>query len=809
MSDADDAEQMINEGSSDENNDRELAKLRLQLEIEKLKLAQIQAGAGNGFRQNGESRNRVSEYAKDLRGVLAAMPESEALVPAWFVSVETVFKNFNVPEDVQGTVLLAYLSEKMRAVIARHGNGKFLSYPDVKQKVLVELRLTPAEYRRHFYQAKKGDSESWGQFLTRLTALLDHYTDSRKVKSLDDLRDLILADRLLYLMPEETRSYVALAEMREWHRPDKVVELAENFEEIKRVSRQRKPVAATTATPQKRHSEQRENKPISAKNGEAARPSTATRGVSKRVIRCYHCKDLGHYARDCPRSVLRESERDFAESRTRDETERKLLPKLHCYGGGGDATGPVNESKMQEDAAQYVRLRVGDNLLTARLDSGADITVLRRDAVSLADNEKESGQIRLKGAFGHIVPAQLVEVPLGIETENACMQQVLTQCAVTDELADGINALLTPHDWVNIKNANEKLNEEELDTIEPRSISIPVEFEEETCDRERDEKEEHSITAAINVAVESADPEMRNVESHNFATEQRTDESLKESWEHAKEGSHGMVIVDGLLYHNDCMDFGNCRQLVIPASRRREVLTIAHDSPWGGHFSYKKTKQRVKSAFYWPSVTSDIKKYCQSCHGCQIFSKARSTDRVPITPITRPEEPFKVIYLDCIGPLDPPSARGHRYALCLIDLCTRWPEVIPLRSLTARATCQALVDVFARYGTPELVCCDQGTNFTSKLTQELTERMGIKVRFSTPDHPQSNGIVERWNGTFKAMLRHVVADEGREWDRYVSCLLWAYREVPNEVTGVSPFQLMFGRVPHGPLHILQQTWTGN
>lgn len=70
--------------------------------------------------------------------------------------------------------------------------------------------------------------------------------------------------------------------------------------------------------------------------------------------------------------------------------------------------------------------------------------------------------------------------------------------------------------------------------------------------------------------------------------------------------------------------------------------------------------------------------------------------------------------------------------------------------------------MFARYGTPELICSDQGMNFTAKLTAELTERLEIVVRFGTSDHPQSNDIVERqWDGTLKGMLRHVMDKHGK------------------------------------------------
>lgn len=111
-------------------------------------------------------------------------------------------------------------------------------------------------------------------------------------------------------------------------------------------------------------------------------------------------------------------------------------------------------------------------------------------------------------------------------------------------------------------------------------------------------------------------------------------------------------------------------------------------------------------------------------------------------------------------------------------------------------------------GVPDTISSYQGTNFTAKLTLEFVTRLGASPRFSTPDHPESNGLVERWNGTFKQMLRHVIDEHKRCWDKMVPCLFWAYREVPNETTGVAPFELLYVRQPTGKLAILEKSWTG-
>ncbi|KAL8620310.1 hypothetical protein ACOMHN_059910 [Nucella lapillus] len=47
----------------------------------------------------------------------------------------------------------------------------------------------------------------------------------------------------------------------------------------------------------------------------------------------------------------------------------------------------------------------------------------------------------------------------------------------------------------------------------------------------------------------------------------------------------------------------------------------------------------------------------------------------------------------------------------------------------------------------------------------------------------------------------------RDWNRYLPALLFAYREVPQSSTGFSPFELLFGRTPRGPLQLIHDVWT--
>ncbi len=77
---------------------------------------------------------------------------------------------------------------------------------------------------------------------------------------------------------------------------------------------------------------------------------------------------------------------------------------------------------------------------------------------------------------------------------------------------------------------------------------------------------------------------------------------------------------------------------------------------------------------------------------------------------------------------------------------------------------------------------------------------------TSPYHPQTDGLVERFNQTLKAMLTRAATEEGRDWDKLIPYLLFAYREVPQASTGFSPFELLYGRAVRGPLDILKEMW---
>ena len=109
--------------------------------------------------------------------------------------------------------------------------------------------------------------------------------------------------------------------------------------------------------------------------------------------------------------------------------------------------------------------------------------------------------------------------------------------------------------------------------------------------------------------------------------------------------------------------------------------------------------------------------------------------------------------------------------LTICDYATRYPEAIALPSTEASRIATELMAVFARVGIPEEILTDQGTNFMSSLLEELYRLLQVKKIRTTPYHPQTDGLVEHFNGTLKMMLKKLVSKNQKDWDNY------SYREV--------------------------------
>ena len=244
-------------------------------------------------------------------------------------------------------------------------------------------------------------------------------------------------------------------------------------------------------------------------------------------------------------------------------------------------------------------------------------------------------------------------------------------------------------------------------------------------------------------------------------------------------------------------------QALVPLSERKTVLQFCHDNKCSAHLGVHKTVAKVRQGYYWPGLQGDVRAYIAGCDKCSKRKSPQKTKRAPMG-MVQVSCPMDRLATDILGEL-PETENGNRYILVVSDYFTKWTESFPMRNMEASTVAKIIVEeVIVRYGVPSYIHSDQGRQFESKLFQEVCDILNIKKTRTTPYHPQSDGMVERFNKTLVTMLSSYVSEHQRDWDKYIPYVMMAYRSAEHETTGQTPNRLMLGREVSTPLDIMYE-----
>ena len=242
-------------------------------------------------------------------------------------------------------------------------------------------------------------------------------------------------------------------------------------------------------------------------------------------------------------------------------------------------------------------------------------------------------------------------------------------------------------------------------------------------------------------------------------------------------------------------------RIVLPPQFQGAVIDRAHREV--GHMATQKTLSRLREAYVWPHMRESIRSRLNKCATCAVHY--RKQDHVAMGDMPLPVSPMQIVALDLIGPFVA-SCNDNKYILNIIDHCTGWAEAYPIPDKRSQTIEHTFHNRFvATHGCPETIISDNGCEFTAKHWTAYLERMGIKHVRCTPQHPESNGKIERFNRTYKEMLAKAVNNAPGDWENHVGSTLLAHRISVSDVTHYSPFYLLFARQPRVPLSRLLHT----
>ena len=196
---------------------------------------------------------------------------------------------------------------------------------------------------------------------------------------------------------------------------------------------------------------------------------------------------------------------------------------------------------------------------------------------------------------------------------------------------------------------------------------------------------------------------------------QKQDPTLEKYWKMAKgetkaKGSkkeHVQFVVKSIYRkHKEILKDSVRMQLMLPKQLHDRVMFAAPESLMSAYQGIRRTQERISAVFYWlADVKNHVKNYnlCFTGMGRQGLAKA-SLGHLPLV-----GEPFRAVCVDIAGPIEPRSTRGFRYILSIADMATRFPEAIPLKTITAEEVTEELFKFYCRMGIPEKIHTDRGS----------------------------------------------------------------------------------------------------
>lgn len=250
------------------------------------------------------------------------------------------------------------------------------------------------------------------------------------------------------------------------------------------------------------------------------------------------------------------------------------------------------------------------------------------------------------------------------------------------------------------------------------------------------------------------------------------------------------------------LDTGTVRLCIPQGPVRLQLLREHHDCLTAGHPGRDRTYLSISRYFYWPGMSKSVKNFVRSCDRCQRV-KGGQTRAGLLQSLPVPERPWTDISMDFIMGL-PLTCRGHSAILTFVDRLTKYVHLIPTTiQVDAQESARLYVaHVFAGHGLSKTIVCDRDPRFTSAFFQEVFSRLGVELKMSTANHPQTDGMTERVNRVVEDTLRCFVNHRQNNWDELLPLCEFAINNSNQASTGQTPFFLNTGLDPITPSSLL-------
>ncbi|GFV80609.1 CCHC-type domain-containing protein [Trichonephila clavipes] len=448
-----------------------------------------------------------------------------------------------VSDELKPKVLLCMLGDKVSNLLVNLGEEELKDYESLKQVVLKEYEPSPKICLENFRKAKSNSDETFSQFASRLTSMWLYFCKLREANDFESVNQLIVADKMFQMLDSQTATHIGVLQGEEWYKPRDLGKQCDIFYASKGKSY---------------------DEPERAKWNDSEKRSFNGQVTEIKKFACFTCGSDKHFKRDCPKNKEVDNKR-LNENKVSTEGTELVDGTVAAR---VDLLGKVIPRRAIEDKLSKLvktSISVDGKLVHALLDSGTEITVIKKDLVPGISVEGAS-TIYLKGIFGPAVKCPLVYVPIGLATGgqvNVVHQQVL--CALAEVLAEDV---LLPPDVLDMlggaQSEENSLAQSSWDlrvdsgNVDETEVSSGILPEREKAKKHIEDSQRNITSCRNEVGTLGTKDEEVTAEmdkgimvADSFRSEQECCAELALVWKHAKEGKGNYYEVDGYLFHRD------------------------------------------------------------------------------------------------------------------------------------------------------------------------------------------------------------------------------------------------------------------
>ena len=248
-------------------------------------------------------------------------------------------------------------------------------------------------------------------------------------------------------------------------------------------------------------------------------------------------------------------------------------------------------------------------------------------------------------------------------------------------------------------------------------------------------------------------------------------------------------------FSNSLLYFKNC--LYIPTAARHALVSSVHASPATGHGSFFRTYTLLSRDYWWPGMSSFIRRFVAGCALCQQMKVNTHPTVPPLSPLPSTcSRPFQQLSVDLITGL-PPSGGFDSLLVVVNHGLSKGVILTPCnKTINAKGVADLFFKhVFLHFGLHDTLISDRGPQFASAFTMELARILGYDLKLSTAYHPQMDGETERVNQEIETYLRLFCQGQPDKWSNLIPMAEFAHNFATHSSTQKSPFSLILGYEP--------------